>query len=441
MSELKAIFKRLIRFLRLDAELESSSLIHESIEKGIIFKGTNLWILVFAIVVASVGLNMNSTAVIIGAMLISPLMGPINGIGYSIATYNLDLFRRSVKNFGFAVLASISASYIYFLLSPVSNAQSELLARTSPTIYDVLIALFGGCAGIVALSSKQKGNVIAGVAIATALMPPLCTVGYGLAVRDASFFFGAFYLFMINSVFIALSSMIVSQLLKFPKHSIISNKYKKWTKYTLYFVISITVLPSIYFGYTLVQKENFINSANKYVDNISRYKNHYLLKSVVDDNSKTIKLIYGGGSFSENQRNEIKNRGISYGLDDAQIIIEQGLRMDDFKDGFNEIEKLKQEFSRVLRIIEYKDAQIDSSQNVHLLIGQLFEESLVFFPEVSSISSSQTHKQTMEKTEITNVVTVMTSKKIEKLRKAQFNEWLQKRLRTKDSMKVVFELK
>src|SRR5690606_37944633 len=173
-----ANIKQILEYLKLDGDVDDFEIIHKNIEKDIIFKGTNLWILIFAIVVASVGLNMNSTAVIIGAMLISPLMGPINGIGYSVATYNIDLLKRSLKNFGFAVGASIVASFLYFALSPVSTAQSELLARTSPTIYDVIIALFGGFAGIVAMCSRQKGNVIPGVAIATALMPPLCTVGY-----------------------------------------------------------------------------------------------------------------------------------------------------------------------------------------------------------------------------------------------------------------------
>jgi uncharacterized hydrophobic protein (TIGR00271 family) len=172
---------KVLQFFSLESELEDQDSVYEEIKKGIIFKGTNLWILIFAIIVASVGLNMNSTAVIIGAMLISPLMGPINGMGYSIATYDFELFKKSTKNFAFAIIASLVASATYFALSPVSTAHSELLARTSPTIYDVLIALFGGLAGIVAISSKQKGNVIPGVAIATALMPPLCTAGYGLA--------------------------------------------------------------------------------------------------------------------------------------------------------------------------------------------------------------------------------------------------------------------
>ncbi|HNW52428.1 MAG TPA: TIGR00341 family protein, partial [Prolixibacteraceae bacterium] len=170
-----------------------------SIEKGVDFKGVNVWTLVFAIFIASVGLNVNSTAVIIGAMLISPLMGPIMGLGLSIGIYDFDLLKKSLKNLVVAVFISVVTSAIYFFISPLSEAQSELLSRTTPTIYDVLIALFGGLAGIVAGSTKEKGNTIPGVAIATALMPPLCTAGFGIATGNFLYFIGAFYLFFINA--------------------------------------------------------------------------------------------------------------------------------------------------------------------------------------------------------------------------------------------------
>ncbi len=221
------LIDRFLHYIDLESDLDDFNTIHKIIENDIVFKGTNMWILVFAIIIASVGLNMNSTAVIIGAMLISPLMGPINGMGYSIATYNFELFRRSVKNFIFAVVASLAASTTYFAISPISTAHSELLARTSPTIYDVLIALFGGLAGIVAISSRKKGNVIPGVAIATALMPPLCTAGYGLATAQFQYFFGAIYLFTINTVFIAISSVAISQILKFPITTLVDEARKK----------------------------------------------------------------------------------------------------------------------------------------------------------------------------------------------------------------------
>src|SRR5664279_4983721 len=200
-------------------EKEESDVIIENIERGVVFKGTNLWVLIFAIFIASLGLNVNSTAVIIGAMLISPLMGPIMGLGLSVGINDLSLLRKSFYNYSVATGAALATSTLFFLLSPLNEAHSEILARTAPNIYDVLIALFGGLAGIVATASKQKGNVIPGVAIATALMPPLCTAGYGLATLKFEFFIGAFYLFVINSVFIALATFILVRILKFPfKH-------------------------------------------------------------------------------------------------------------------------------------------------------------------------------------------------------------------------------
>ena len=280
--------RRLLQLINLESDLDDFDNIHETIEKELVFKGTNLWILVFAILVASVGLNMNSTAVIIGAMLISPLMGPINGIGYSIATYDMPLFKQALKNFSFAVLAGLFASTTYFAISPISTAHSELLARTSPTIYDVLIAFFGGMAGIVAIPSKKKGNVIPGVAIATALMPPLCTAGYGLATGQFTYFFGALYLFTINTVFIALSALLISQVLKLPIRGIIDESQKRRINQMISFVLALVLIPSIYFGYNLVQKENFIESATRYVDNVAVVEGNYLLKNEIDPKTRII---------------------------------------------------------------------------------------------------------------------------------------------------------
>ena len=188
------------KYFSIKQDIDSFDNIHETIIKGIKFKGTNLIVLVFAILIASLGLNINSTAVIIGAMLISPLMGPIIGIGFGASTYNPVLIKEAIKNYLFATFVSLLTSTIYFLVSPIDDAQSELLARTTPNIYDVLIALFGGFAGITAITSKFKGNILPGVAIATALMPPLCTAGYGFATWQLTFSLGALYLYFINTV-------------------------------------------------------------------------------------------------------------------------------------------------------------------------------------------------------------------------------------------------
>lgn len=386
--------RRFLKFLKLDAELEEHTIVQESIEKGIVFKGTNLWILVFAIVIASVGLNMNSTAVIIGAMLISPLMGPINGIGYSIATYNIDLLKRSLKNFGFAVGASIIASFLYFLITPVSTAHSELLARTSPTIYDVIIALFGGFSGIVAICSKQKGNVIPGVAIATALMPPLCTVGFGLAKGESSYFMGAFYLFTINTVFIALSSMIVARILKFPAHPFITERFKKMTKLALWMIIVVTVVPSLYFGYTLVQKEKFVENANNFINNVGIVKDNYLLKNETNPDQRTIKLIYAGNTLSDDDKKGIVLKANDFNLKDCKIVVEQGLNMDNYKSekiaAQSEVEQLKSEIGRMKLVLGSKDSKIDSLEAIGDFGKIVLNEIQILYPTISSASFAKT---------------------------------------------------
>lgn len=182
------------RYFNVLPDKDGEKYVIKQITNGINFQGSNLWILIFAVFIASLGLNVNSTAVIIGAMLISPLMGPIIGMGLALGIADLDLFKQSIKNYLVSTFISVITATIYFTLSPITDAQSELLARTSPTLYDVLIALFGGAAGFLAMSTKGRNNVVPGVAIATALMPPLCTAGYGLAVQNTSYFFGAFYL-------------------------------------------------------------------------------------------------------------------------------------------------------------------------------------------------------------------------------------------------------
>jgi len=206
---------KLLAHFKLSHEREDFQLVRGEIEKAIHFSGTNLYILILAILIASLGLHTNSPAVIVGAMLISPLMGPIMGLGFGVAINDFKLLKRSLINCLFASSVSLMMSTLFFLLTPLHESTSELLHRTSPNIYDVLIAFFGGMAGMLATSTKLKGNVIPGVAIATALMPPLCTAGFGLANWNAKYFFGALYLFLINSIFIAAATFIIGRILRF----------------------------------------------------------------------------------------------------------------------------------------------------------------------------------------------------------------------------------
>lgn len=321
----KRFLIKIIDILNLKKDIDDYEIIHNTIEKDVIFKGTNLWILIAAIIIASVGLNINSTAVIIGAMLVSPLMGPINGIGYSISTFDLQLFKKALKNFSFAVITSLITSTGYFLISPISTTHSELLARTSPTIYDVIIALFGGLAGIIAISSKKKGNVIPGVAIATALLPPLCTAGYGIAMLRFDFFFGAFYLFIINTAFIALSSILVSQILKFPIRSYISSEQKRKINRWISAIIAIIIIPSIFFGYKLILKEQFNENAARFIEEVRFFEGNFLIHSTINPDKLEIKLLYGGTGLSEDQQIKIKIKTHLFKLQQASVEIRQGI--------------------------------------------------------------------------------------------------------------------
>lgn len=425
------LLHKILHYLNLEGEVDDYEKIHETIQRDVVFKGTNLWILMFAIIVASVGLNMNSTAVIIGAMLISPLMGPINGMGYSIATYDLRLFRFSVKNFTFAVFASLAASTLYFAVTPISTEHSELLARTSPTIYDVLIALFGGLAGIVAITSKQKGNVIPGVAIATALMPPLCTAGYGLATGKMNFFFGAIYLFTINTVFIALSSVLISQLLKFPIRTIVDEDQRKKVNGWITVVIIIVLIPSIFFGYKLIQNEKFKEKASMFIESVSFFAGNYLLKSEVSPEKRDIKLIYGGSALAEDQKNQIKQRANDFRIDESSIEIQQGFTLEALRTKTSEAEKLQLEINTLKMALINKEKQVDSLMNKGMIGGQILEEIRAVFPQIigCSISDSFAFQDTASAPKKIKVVVFETNKKgLLNKDKEKVNEWVKKRL-------------
>ena len=383
---------RYLSYFNIMHEREDFDTIHTEVEKGVVFKGTNLWVLMCAILVASVGLNMNSTAVIIGAMLISPLMGPINGIGFSLATYDFQLFRKAVKNFTFAILVSLITSSLYFFISPVDTAHSELLARTSPTIYDVFIALFGGVAGMLALSSKLKGNVIPGVAIATALMPPLCTAGYGLATFQFTYFFGALYLFTINTVFIAVASLFVSQVLKLPIRTIVDKARAKRVNQYITLILFITAIPSIYFGYKLVQNERFSDNARKLIGSVSVKENSYLLDSYINSNTKAIRLIYSGYGVSDTAKIEIKKKALALALDTGKITIYNGtdktMVQAETQKMLTEVEEMNNKLALSNFALQQSQNQLDSLHRIDSKGKILLAEIKEFYPQISSCSYS-----------------------------------------------------
>lgn len=393
LRNLLAWLKRTVR-IHEDTDYEATV---TSIGNAITFKGTNVWILFFAIIVASVGLNVNSTAVIIGAMLISPLMGPIMGIGLAVGTTDNEMLRISLRNLLIMVIISLLASTAYFFLSPLGDAQSELLARTRPTIFDVLIAFFGGAAGIVATSRKsQPFTVISGVAIATALMPPLCTAGYGLATAQFRYFFGAFYLFFINSFFIALSTFLIIKYLRFPQKTYLDPSRAKLVKRSITLFSIIVIIPSIIIALQVIQETSFHASANRFINEVQEmpYFEHVQLVNSKKDYSmkdQTIVLsVVGKEITTEDITHMQRMLHNQYGLEHATLIVKQ---TDQFYYPENENEVIE-------KILERKDAQImENQQRIaelekelaknktnEQLNKQIAQELAIQYPSITSFS-------------------------------------------------------
>lgn len=319
------IFNRVRFHFDLRSDLEKEQEVIEEITRGVSFRGANLWVLIVAIFIASLGLNVNSTAVIIGAMLISPLMGPIIGMGLAVGINDLDLLKRALKNFSVATLISVLTAMLYFLISPLEEAQSELLARTTPTIYDVLIAFFGGAAGIIALSTRGRGgNVIPGVAIATALMPPLCTAGYGLATWQPSFFFGAFYLFFINTVFISLSTFVGVRLMGFRHHELPTPERARRARHILTVIIVATILPALLMTISIIRTSIFENNLRHFIADELAQTGTQILSSGTDAATKELRIVAVGRTITDVQQRAASAHMAQYGLGGYKLSVIQG---------------------------------------------------------------------------------------------------------------------
>ncbi|WP_194777405.1 TIGR00341 family protein [Pararhodonellum marinum] len=368
------------------------------IKKNVEFKGANLWILIFAIFVASVGLNVNSTAVIIGAMLISPLMGPIMGIGMAAGINDFELLKTSLKNLGIAVLISILTSTIYFSFTPLNDAQSELLARTEPSIWDVLIALFGGLAGIVAGSRKEKSNAIPGVAIATALMPPLCTAGYGLATGNLYYFFGAFYLFFINSVFISLSTYLIVRFMNYPKKEFMDRKREKTVRNYITIFTLLTIIPSVYLAYNIVTRTFWEKSANEFLKTEMDFPRTQVIASNLnyDADSSGIEVSLIGERIDEEQIAILQRKLDAFKLKKTHLKIKQSgdtgtdmnvLRSDILKDLYERNEVLIQNKDRRIALLEREIAEYDQTSRQVMNIAR---EAKINHKNLESFSINRT---------------------------------------------------
>lgn len=375
-------------YVNLSSGEEDKQKVLEAVTASISFKGSNLWILACAILIASVGLNVNSAAVIIGAMLISPLMGPIVGAGFALGTYNSVLLRKSIKNLGIATVVSLAVSAFYFYLSPFKEMQSELLARTSPTIYDVLIAFFGGLVGVIAITRVEKGNPIPGVAIATALMPPLCTAGYGLATFNISYFLGAFYLYTINCFFICIATFLVIKYLSYPASEAVNPKNEKRIRVSITILIFVMIIPSFYLAYNLFQEKKFTSTVEDFIQSEFGARGYTVVYKKLNYATQTIDLAFLNKKLTTADM-EMYNRLLKErGLGKAALVFRQ-------EDADLKTEILK-ELGQQSGLLTEKDIQINSLQR-ELEQYQLDDQGLVaeigiLFPDLKKLSLGKLEK-------------------------------------------------
>lgn len=414
------------------------------ISSGVYFRGSNLWVLIFAIFIASLGLNTNSTAVIIGAMLISPLMGPIIGMGLAIGINDLELLKSSIKNYMVATVISVLTATIYFVITPLTEAQSELLARTSPTLYDVLIALCGGAAGILALSTKGKGNVIPGVAIATALMPPLCTAGYGLAVGNLYYFFGAFYLFFINTVFICLATYIGVRMLKFtPKTFLDQTRMKKVQRYIVTLVV-LTMLPAAYMTVHIIKRSIYDNNATKFVKNELSFNGTQIISQNLNEKDKRLNIVAVGKQISDSDITRASKRLAQYNLESYTLNMIQGSQSDSLIKKFSNVttttEVSKQKLLEQSAQISTLETQLAQYTNYESLGKEVSREVSTIFPNITKISIANVIESRTDTAQYTRyILTVIESnKKMEAADTYRLQKWLKARTKS-DSIRVIVD--
>lgn len=439
-----SFFELLKKYFNINADKEDELTTIENVESAISFRGAQLWILIFAIFIASLGLNVNSTAVIIGAMLISPLMGPIIGIGLAVGIYDIGLLKRSAINYLVATVISVLTATIYFLITPLDEAQSELLARTSPSLYDVLIALLGGAAGFIALATKGKGNVIPGVAIATALMPPLCTAGYGIAVGNLSYFLGAFYLFFINTIFICLATFVGTRMMKFRQTTIIDAEKIVKVKRFILVVVILTMLPATYMTILIIKQSITKNNLRSFVREELTFKGTHILSQNINEHDKMLNIVALGKVISHATIKKASKKLSKYQLADYKLNIIQGSQSDSLL-------LMNKELSTATMSREANNKIIEQSQYIHELEKQLETytryESLSsevsgevkqLFPSVSQISISNIKESETDSANYKRYIVVIVNSKLRfnSSNRQKLQLWLKERCKA-DSLRLI----
>ena len=369
-----------------------------SIRKNIAFKGPTVYILACAIIIASVGLNVNSIPVIIGAMLISPVMGPIIGFGFGLGVQDNQLVKDSLENFGVMVAISIAASTLFFILSPLNlENPSGLLARTNPSIYDVMIALFGGMAGMLETSRKDRGTVLSGVAIATALMPPLCTVGYGLSILNWHYILGALYLFLINGIFIALASFLTTRYLGFPVVMEIEGdgKRQRLSKGAILIILLVMIVPSVFSAIRMVQENNFKIHAEKIVARNKSIGKSFIYDYKTNTSAKpaTLDLYLAGETLTPEFKEVLFKNAEEYGITRNQIIIHEDATMT--RDVLSESDLIQgiyeyndRQIKALTDSIARLESQLEAYRNHEMPVDAIAREIFAQYPSIKSISLS-----------------------------------------------------
>jgi len=382
------------KFLRdrfsLDEDKAQRDEVVAAIAKGVEFRGVNLWVLIFATMIASLGLNINSAAVIIGAMLVSPIMGPIMGAGLALGINDFELLKKSLRNLSLMFIVAIVTSTLYFFVSPLSANSSELLARTTPSIYDVLIALFGGLAGMVAQTRQDRtSTVIPGVAIATALITPLCTAGFGIATGQPRFFFGAFYLFFINSVFIAMATYLVVRFLKYQKKAFLDPVRERNVKRSMLIISLVTFVPSVVIGVQMVRVSVFEAMADKYVERVFAFPHTRVIEANMEyarrGEPSRIELLLVGEPLGDEVIDNARAQLPGYGLDKTELIVRQASSADRV-----DVASLQQSYSELLdeknRRIERMNALLDRYKVTNIEVEDISREAGAMMRNIGTIS-------------------------------------------------------
>ncbi len=440
-SRFKGIKDDLKGYFDLSTDLIPQAEAEQAIREGVSFRGTNIIVLIIAIFIASLGLNTNSTAVIIGAMLISPLMGPIIGIGLAVGGQDFELMKRSFRNLMAAAFFSIVTSCIYFMISPVNEGHSELLARTSPTIYDVFIGFFGGAAGILAIGSKVKGNVIPGVAIATALMPPLCTAGYGLATFQMTYFFGALYLFFINSVFIACATTVGVRLMKYRVKDFSNPGRARRVRNIITAIAILTMIPACYLTWRMYQQSAFNTNCARFVEQQFNFEGTQVLQSsaVMKGRDKTLTVSLVGRALPQDSLLlALTDRLPEYNLAGTRLKIIQGDRSANIFDPTQATSSMLRDMYQVTQnTINQQRETIDSLRALNADIcrndtisATISPEIKVLFPEVADIAITRaiTSDVNTARLDTLNVALVHYSRQMTKSQSTKFKEYLEARL-------------